>query len=257
MCFLKCYDIIILVILCLCVFHVKKSANVNDPGKDENADDGICEEEQEVQNQNLSTNLNENVASNETQEKTKTSDIFFENKYMQVKAVNESKITPKPRRSIHKIVGGRAITEPDVVDKIHNYIKQSNKSKATKNECSNQKIPIKRNIHKKDSKKNKNSKVPKLDDTSKPGPSGMKKFMYEDSSQSDIDDDEKCCVCKKFQPEELRNCVSLVLTSWGQCQFEKCNHWTHLGYCCDVTVLCRHDTFYCPCHGVACKHIEE
>ncbi|KAH3694128.1 hypothetical protein DPMN_081567 [Dreissena polymorpha] len=33
---------------------------------------------------------------------------------------------------------------------------------------------------------------------------------YSDDSDSDIFDEDKCCVCKQFQPEKLKNCVPCV-----------------------------------------------
>ncbi|KAH3833966.1 hypothetical protein DPMN_107282 [Dreissena polymorpha] len=69
-----------------------------------------------------------------------------------------------------------------------------------------------------------------------PGPStinlNLQSDSYSDDSDSDIADEDKCCVCKQFQPEKLKNCVSLVFTKWAQCDFNGCKHWTHLEYCC-------------------------
>ena len=87
-----------------------------------------------------------------------------------------------------------------------------------------------------------------IDDPSKPGPSA-----HYVSSESDADSDgpqeelassELCCVCGRFQPEELKKVVSLVLVTWAQC--DQCGHWTHLRFCCKTRCVRRHDTFLCP-----------
>jgi len=68
------------------------------------------------------------------------------------------------------------------------------------------------------------------------------------SSEDDVSEEDKCCVCKLFQPKELKNCVSLVFTKWAQCDHQNCGHWTHLIYCCKQKVVRRNDVFECPCH---------
>ena len=68
------------------------------------------------------------------------------------------------------------------------------------------------------------------------------------SSDDEITDDEKCCVCHLFQPRELQECVSIVLTKWAKCDYPSCGHWTHLKYCCKQSVVRLHDDFICPCH---------
>lgn len=49
------------------------------------------------------------------------------------------------------------------------------------------------------------------------------------------DDDDLCCVCNKFQPEELSNCHVVTFVKWTNCAF--CDHWTHLIYCSNVRVI--------------------
>ena len=66
-------------------------------------------------------------------------------------------------------------------------------------------------------------------------------YQY-DSSESE--DEEKCCVCNKFTPQAVRDCVSIVFTKWAQC--DDCNRWVHLKYCTPVKVLRRGDVFHCP-----------
>jgi hypothetical protein len=69
--------------------------------------------------------------------------------------------------------------------------------------------------------------------------------LPEDLSDLDsIAEEEKCCTCHDWQPQELRNCTSVVFVKWGKCDF--CDHWTHLTFCTPVRVLRRGDVFRCP-----------
>ena len=92
------------------------------------------------------------------------------------------------------------------------------------------------------------------DESARPGTSGLSNrggpinlTTPEDSeAESDIsiDDEEKCCVCHKFEPEELKNHDEVYFVNWGEC--ESCGHWTHLKFCCTTRVLRRGDVFRCP-----------
>ena len=71
----------------------------------------------------------------------------------------------------------------------------------------------------------------------------------DDDSETEITDEEKCCVCKKFTPDEVRLRVSVIFTTWVKCDNIGCAHWTHLKYCTNKTVIRRGDIFYCEhCH---------
>jgi hypothetical protein len=71
-----------------------------------------------------------------------------------------------------------------------------------------------------------------------------------ESVEEDIPQTEKCCVCNKYNPEIPDSGYVMEFATWGKCDYENCNHWTHLRHCCDVKVLRRHDIFYCPCHNI-------
>ena len=68
----------------------------------------------------------------------------------------------------------------------------------------------------------------------------------EDNSDSDYSDDdrEKCCKCGLWEPDAFRECSSILIAKWAQCDF--CCHWTHLIYCSEVRVVRRGDIFRCP-----------
>ncbi|KAJ8318132.1 hypothetical protein KUTeg_003223 [Tegillarca granosa] len=62
-----------------------------------------------------------------------------------------------------------------------------------------------------------------------------KKSEFSESDSESSDSEEKCCVCDKFTPAEVRKCTSIIFTKWARCDF--CPHWTHLSFCCDTTVI--------------------
>lgn len=66
----------------------------------------------------------------------------------------------------------------------------------------------------------------------------------EESTVDSIADEDLCCLCKKYEPEQLREYPGLVIVKWGKCDF--CEHWTHLTFCSDVRVLRRGSIFRCP-----------
>ena len=68
----------------------------------------------------------------------------------------------------------------------------------------------------------------------------------EDNVDSDFSDEERetCCKCGLWEPQAFRDCTSLLIAKWAQCDF--CPHWTHLIYCSEVRVVRRGDTFRCP-----------
>ncbi|XP_052223865.1 uncharacterized protein LOC127839515 [Dreissena polymorpha] len=159
----------------------------------------------------------------------------------------------KQRRDLSTIVGGKAITEEITVKKIEEHHKNVNLSTdqakiVKKNPTINKKRKVSATITE---KLYKIPKVSKLQDNPNPGQSGLQILPVSDCSDfslTDDEDDEKCCVCGRFEPIELTNCVSLIFTKWAQCDVEKCGHWTHLQFCCPQRVVRRGDRFCCPCH---------
>ncbi|KAH3748109.1 hypothetical protein DPMN_182546 [Dreissena polymorpha] len=159
----------------------------------------------------------------------------------------------KQRRDLSTIVGGKAITEEITVKKIEDHHKNVNLSTdQAKNVNKNPTINKKRKVSATITEKlYKIPKVSKLQDNPNPGPSGLQILPVSDCSDfslTDDEDDEKCCVCGRFQPIELTNCMSLIFTKWAQCDVEGCGHWTHLQLCCPQRVVRRGYRFCCPCH---------
>ena len=93
-------------------------------------------------------------------------------------------------------------------------------------------------------------------DESRPSTSGLNKtggpielFSNEDISTCSSDDiseseEDKCCVCNAFQPEEVRKCHSIIFVKWAKCDY--CTHWTHLQFCSYVRVIRMGSEFRCP-----------
>lgn len=147
----------------------------------------------------------------------------------------------KQSNTLSKVTSGACITETDIKLKIMDHqqnIRSSSKRKS-----------------KESSSKSHEKKTKYTEPISpKPGPSGLQVISVSGSSSdsdndSDIPNEEKCCVCHKYQPEQLKHCVSLIITKWAQCDIPLCKHWTHLIYCCKQRVIRRHDRFVCPCHA--------
>ena len=72
-------------------------------------------------------------------------------------------------------------------------------------------------------------------------------ILSEDSegslSDEDIGEEEKCCVCKKWEPDETRGSAYISFVNWAKCDF--CPHWTHLKTCTEVRVIRRDIVFRC------------
>ena len=72
-------------------------------------------------------------------------------------------------------------------------------------------------------------------DSQNPGSSGLQKIaMVSEEEDEQHDEDSNCCVCNRYEAEELKNYTNVVFVTWGECMFENCNHWVHIRFCCDV-----------------------
>lgn len=67
----------------------------------------------------------------------------------------------------------------------------------------------------------------------------------ESEDEEDLtNDDDLCCICEMFSPPNLNEKPFLKFVSWAQCV--QCNHWCHLSFCHQQSVVRRADTFLCP-----------
>jgi hypothetical protein len=65
-----------------------------------------------------------------------------------------------------------------------------------------------------------------------------------DETEDETTDDERCCVCNRWEPADLHKHPFVTIVSWGKC--DHCSHWTHLKFCSTVRVLRRKSEFRCP-----------
>ena len=153
----------------------------------------------------------------------------------------------KQRNTLSRVVGGKAITEDEIVTKIIEHKEKSgSKRKQIQSDSKGKKNKTTENKSQKSSNKNR-----VVIDSQVPGPSGItaqtsaQQTEPEDYSDSDdeIPEQDKCVVCKKFSPD-WRKRPFITILNWGQC--EKCAGWVHLSFCSPIRVLRRGDNFQCP-----------
>ncbi len=188
----------------------------------------------------------------------------------------EESVVHPLRRNISHVVGGKPITEDSTYKDILNYRAESAVPRTAKrsevrkeDEMCNRKCDTRKGKGKKRPAKNKKKGPMKkqketqkintggmaeearddpdqsISEEPRPGPSGLQRPLNNDSSDGISDaEDEVCCICHKFSPPQLRNCVSLVIVKWAQCDIR--NHWTHLGFCSNVRVVRQSGHFFCP-----------
>lgn len=151
------------------------------------------------------------------------------------KHLKEIKPLSKERKTLSKIVAGKEISDGVIEKMVEHERNQKGSHGKRKSTC----------VKKAEPKK----KIFFVDETQQPGPSAINLISDDAISDSDndtenIDPSKLCCICHRWQPEQIRNCVSLVFTKWAQC--DRCNHWVHLIYCSPVRFVRRNDSFFCP-----------
>lgn len=65
-----------------------------------------------------------------------------------------------------------------------------------------------------------------------------------DMSDTELEEEELCVVCSKWQPDGLKRQTSVKFVDWGQCV--ACSRWVHLKFCTDIESLSESDDFLCP-----------
>ena len=152
--------------------------------------------------------------------------------------------------------GGLAITEGEYENRMTDYenarelqSKKQRKDKEPKkpSKCQEQKNdntkPNSKNMGKSGNKES--STIPTITYSPKPSTSGINILQAEDSGDSEIEEEEKCCVCRCFSPPAAKGRPYLVIVKWAQC--DKCDHWVHLEFCSTKKFVRRHGAFLC-CH---------
>ena len=175
---------------------------------------------------------------------------FFEPMNQLIKSKQKFESERTPRATLSKIVSGRCITTPSVEAEVRKHCELHQKKSTVLVSTAAKKN---KGVEKIRSRTNTNKKI--NNDEPQPGVSRQHSTPDSDHFSSDSDDDtpesDKCCVCHRFEPEQLKHCVSLVFVKWAKCDFRDCNHWTHLTFCCKQRVVRRQEKFECPCHQPA------
>ena len=196
----------------------------------------VIESEQNNNNRNISTSI-EQV------------EHFFE----KVGGDVNKKVTKAKRRNINSVVGGKAITETETVNKIKKYMEESKGSKqkqTTKQKNTASTVSSSRKAMKHSAKKVKKINKPDKLYSPQPGPSHINllssssQLESEEESDSQIPDQDKCCLCKRFYAQS-REALQISFTQWASCDI--CGHWVHLKYCTPVRVVRKNTPFKCPC----------
>ena len=156
----------------------------------------------------------------------------------------KSEIVKKPRKSVSKIVAGKEITDETVYGALLSHEKEQGLNKQNSSSTCE---PVCKKPRKTATRKYKVSS----DISPVPGPSHINLVPdSSDSEDSDVSEEEKCCVCGLWTPKELSRSASIIFTKWVKCDGithgKPCQHWTHLTYCTNVRVIRRGDKFYCP-----------
>ncbi|CAC5401666.1 unnamed protein product [Mytilus coruscus] len=183
---------------------------------------------------------------------------FFVKKVVAMKRIKGEK--KKKRNVLSRVISGKTVTEDDVLERVKEHVskipgKKASDSSVNKSCAKSGKKGQNRSVGCKRKREQEKKKIVKCSksDSQKPGTSGVGKCVSEwaidseSESESDIREDEKLCVCKKFVPEQVKQSSSLIFTKWAQC--EKCERWVHLIYCTKVRIIRRGDSFMC----VFCK----
>ncbi|KAK3096618.1 hypothetical protein FSP39_001737 [Pinctada imbricata] len=201
-------------------------------------------EEENKENEDVQTQNDEITPEHDEQDEPISAAKFLTSKVEAVRKV-KSEGKKKERKTMSKITSGHCITEETVVDKMRQHQEcnetgkksTGKKRKATPTETKPKRV--------------RKGKKGTSRDSQEPGPSRINLAVdseehenAEDSEESvTINDEDKCCVCGLFTPKEVRDCISLVFTSWVQC--DRCPHWVHLRFCTSERVIRKGVSFYC------------
>ena len=163
-------------------------------------------------------------------------EIFFkqkEEKIRDLQETNESVCTCNLKRNNTLNPSGITITGNDYISKLSLLEK---KNQSIKKKPNNQHI-----------KKN-NQQKQKETPTASTSRIQIKRQVESVRDDCDMEveflDAEKCCVCKRYEPEGLKYLPYFKLVKWAKC--DDCEHWVHLTFCAAEKIIRRQSTFLCP-----------
>ncbi|KAJ8305819.1 hypothetical protein KUTeg_016364 [Tegillarca granosa] len=230
----------------------KQTKSVENDSKDRSEKNDTLEIQEEVSTSKETSEQGElEITSKETSEQklTETTTDFFNKRGGEV--LKSFIVAKKARRNISFIIGGKAITEEDTFEKVKEYKEQSTKkTKASQKSktASCDKNAKTRNVTQKQMKKGKVSKATNIvSDSQQPGPSGIiniNNSVELDENDEEIPEEEKCCICHKFEPESLKKKPYITFVNWAMCS--NCTHWVHLSFCVPERVVRRDYKLLCP-----------
>ena len=169
--------------------------------------------------------------------------------FFQMRTITKA-VQPKPKKKfVPPFLSGNLLKKSNI-EILSSASSQKQNDKVQKSYQTNQKSTN----GKKQEKVRQPKKSTKLNISQQPSTSGTSKagkpidILSTESSDSDSDpeisEEEKCCLCHKWEPDELRGSVFITLVNRGKCDF--CPHWTHLKTCSKVRVPRRDSVFRCP-----------
>ena len=156
---------------------------------------------------------------------------FLDSKLVKVNPVKKR----RSRKSVSKVVSGKAITEDETLKKVSEFEK-TKKPKRNPNDKG-----------KKSKGKRAQRELSKKRMSATPGPSHY--MVSSDDSENEVDSENEdiCCVCKKYSPPGLREVLynRIMFVKWAQCQH--CGHWVHVRFCTRGVDIRRTSSYLCPC----------
>ena len=182
------------------------------------------------------------MPSDKTEISSPEKENFFDIKLNSIRKV-KSENKKRERKSVSKIRSGKPITEAPVFDLIREY-ESGKKISQQKKKITTEKDQQIRKPKNKMSQPNKSKKQA----SPQAGPSHINIDSDSDllsTDESEIDETEKCCVCSKYTPDQVRNSLDIKFTKWVQCANTECKHWVHLMYCTPLRAVRRDTVFYC------------
>ena len=156
---------------------------------------------------------------------------FLDSKLVKINPVKKR----RSRKSVSTVVSGKAITEDETLKKVSEY-EQMKKPKTNPN-----------GKGKKAKGKTAKRKLSKERMSVTPGPSHY--MVSSDDSENEVhsENEDICCVCKKYSPAGLREVLynRIMFVKWAQCQH--CGHWVHVRFCTGGVDIRRTSCYFCPC----------
>ena len=182
---------------------------------------------------------------------SKSLDSFLSSKLPKVSGTNT-----RTKNTTDIEIGGKAITEDEIFEKITSQKAKTLVTPLKKSIVSSNTTTSKNKNNINNSNNNVSSHANVNGNQLGEGPSGIQQkhtknvtsnpcpMETSDSEDSDLDEEEPCCVCNLFSPPGMKNRTSIHVVSWAQCT--QCLHWCHLSFCVPEVSVRKDESFFCP-----------